>query len=93
MAIKSYQEKQIRKQILNKLKPRICPGSHDKCYIEDDGKLLTKVKIPNNHNKVMHKNKSKFIARALKLDDDQFNDLIDCPLSGPDYYLFLKKIS
>lgn len=67
MSIKSYKEKDIRKAILKKVKPKINPGKHGKGYIYIGEKLEAKVKIPNNHEKIMHKSKSKFIARALKL--------------------------
>jgi hypothetical protein len=86
MSIKSYKEKDIRKAILNKVKPVINPGKHGKGYIYIGEKLEAKVKIPNEHKKIMHRSKSKFIARALKLDDENFNKLIDCPLKGPEYY-------
>ncbi|MBW2011669.1 MAG: hypothetical protein JRI32_08550 [Deltaproteobacteria bacterium] len=92
MSIKEYPEKEIRNKILSKIKPVVRKGrsKHDKGYIYVDGKLETKVKIPNNHGKIMKESKSRYIAAALKLNDDEFNNLIDCPLTGPQYYDCLK---
>ena len=94
MPINQYEEKGIRKSILNKIDPDIKAGSrskHDKGSIFVDGKLRAKVKIPNNHKRIMKKTKSQYIAQDLHLKDDEFNDLIDCPLTGPKYYDILKK--
>lgn len=92
MRIKSYKEKEIRNAILKKVKPIINPGKHGKGYIYIGEKLVAKVKIPNEHKRIMHQSKSKFIARDLKLDDDDFNELIDCPLKGPEYYTKLDQV-
>lgn len=93
MSIKTFSEKEIAKKILAKLKPerKSKRGSHRKRYIYLDGILITKVKIPNEHNKNMYESKSKYIAKDLKLNDDQFNNLIECPLTGPKYYEILRK--
>ena len=52
---------------------------------------MSKVKIPNAHDKTMKESKSQYIATALRLNHDEFNSLIDCPLTGPKYYELLKK--
>ena len=94
MSINQYEEKEIRKSILNKVDPKIKAGSrskHDKGYIILDGTVVGKVKIPNNHDTIMKKKKSQYIAQDLKLEDDEFNDLIDCSLTGPQYYDLLRK--
>ncbi len=92
MKIKSYQEKVIRSKILTKIRPEIInknsPHWWGGIYVGDV--LVTKVKIPNEHKRLMHSNKSKFIAHDLRLDAQDFNRLIDCPLKGPEYY---KKLS
>ena len=93
MTIKDYEEKLIRNKIISKINPNIGKNKrskHDKGYILLDGKVVAKVKIPNSHCRTMKESKSRYIATALKLSDNEFNDLIDCPLSGPDYY---KKLS
>ena len=92
MSIKEYSEKEIRNKILHKIKPKIHKGrsKHDKGYVYIDGKLEAKVKIPNSHNRIMKESKSQYIANALKLEDEEFNSLIDCPLTGPRYYDLLK---
>lgn len=96
MSINQYEEKEIRNSILNKINPEIKSGSrskHDKGRISVDGKLRAKVKIPNNHNRIMKKTKFQYIAQDLQLKESEFNDLIDCPLTGPQYYDLLRKRS
>lgn len=95
MPIKDYKEKDIRRQILNKIKPQkghSRRSKHEKGYIYLDGKLVAKVKIPNDHQRIMKNSKSQYIASDLKLNADQFKDLIDCPMTGPRYYEILKEM-
>lgn len=96
MSIKDFEEKKIRNSIIRKINPEIKSGKrgkHDKGRILLDGELTAKVKIPNNHNRIMKETKSRYIARDLSLTDSEFNDLIDCPLTGPKYYDLLRKRS
>jgi hypothetical protein len=93
MPINPYPEKDIRKKIISKIHPTIKKGrgKHEKGKIFVDGKFAAKVKVPNEHDRVMKKSKSQYIARDLHLSDSEFNDLIDCPLTGPQYYALLRK--
>lgn len=93
MPINDYEEKEIRDKIINKIKPKIRSGRsrHQKGLIELDHKIVAKVKIPNDHHRIMKSRKSQFIATALRLNDDEFNSLIDCPLTGPKYFNLLRK--
>ena len=93
MPINNYSEKEIRTKIKSKIKPKIpkSKSPHQKGYIYLEGKCVAKVKIPNDHNKIMKQRKSQYIANDLKLDDDEFNSLIDCPMKGPKYYEILKE--
>ncbi len=85
--IKDFTEKNIRNAILNKVKPKnLNKGKHWKGYIFLNDKLISKVKLPNEHIRIMHENKSSYIAKSLRLTHDQFNELIECTLSGTDYY-------
>ena len=94
MPIKDFSEKKIRSRIIGKLNPDIKKrrSAHDKGLIKIGGKTVLRVKIPNSHTRIMKHSRSRLIATALKLDDNQFIDLIDCPLKGPDYYSILEKI-
>jgi hypothetical protein len=93
MALDTFTEKQIRDAILNIISPeKISKGKHWKGYIYLDKKLITKIKIPNAHNRLFRANKARFLARDLKISDDQYNDLASCPLTGPAYYEILKKL-
>ena len=94
MPINPYEEKKIRNSIISKINPKFAinkRSKHDKGYIVLDGKVVGKVKIPNNHNRLMKKKKSKYIARDLHLRDDEFNDLISCLLTGTQYYSLLRE--
>ncbi len=93
MPINNFEEKTIRDKILSKIEPTIKKGrsKHQKGYIYIDGKVEAKVKIPNNHNRIMKESKSQYIATSLHLSHDEFNDLIDCPISGPQYFDLLRK--
>lgn len=93
MAINDFTEKEIRRQIIKKLKPELGGkrSKHKKGYIYLDDILVAKVKIPNDHPRTMREKKSQYIAKSLKLDDTDFNDLINCPLTGEDYYRKLRK--
>lgn len=93
--IKSFSEKEIRKNILNKVKPVVPKNrsKHQKGYIYLEGIVVSKVTIPNEHSRIMHQSKSKYIAEDLKISSDEFNQLIECTLSGIEYYEKLKKNS
>lgn len=91
MSIVSFTEKEIRNAILKKVKPcneknETKHGKHDKVLIFCEYVLVTTVKLPNEHLRIMHKNKSKFIADALMLSGEDFNELIGCTLTGSKYY-------
>lgn len=93
MPIKDFTEKEIRSKIINKIDPVIKKrrSPHDKGHIEINGRIVARVKIPNNHDRIMKHSKSQYIASSLKIKEQDFNDLIDCPLSGPQYYSKLKE--
>ena len=93
MPINDYPEKEIRNKIINKINPKIKTGrgKHAKGNICIGDKVVAKVKIPNDHNRIMKQSKSKYIAHSLCLDEDEFNSLIDCPMKGPTYYEILKE--
>ena len=85
--IKDFLESEIRSKILSKIQPKLNKNTpHWKGYIYLDNIFIAKVKIPNNHKRVMHKNKSQYISRDLKLTDDEFNKLIECPFKSKDFY-------
>lgn len=94
MPIKDFSEKDIRQKIKSKISPKVKKGrsKHEKGYISLNGQIVAKVKIPNAHNRIMKHSKSQYIAQALRLTESQFNDLIDCPLSGKKYYKIIEEI-
>ena len=93
MKIKDYTERKIRHTILSKVKPgKINKNApHWKGYISINDKTVAKVKIPNDHTRIMHHSKSLYIARDLILTYEDFNRLIDCPTTRAEYYPKLAK--
>jgi hypothetical protein len=91
--IRDFSEKEIRNAILNKVNPRITSkGKHWKGSIFLDNVFIAKVKIPNEHPRIMKEKKSKFIANSLRLNHIQFNDLVECTLKGTEYYILQNKL-
>jgi hypothetical protein len=92
MPIRDYTERKIRKSILAKTDGSPVKGrsKHQKVKIFLDDKLLSVVKVPNDHDKVMKHGKTSKIAQALRLTDAEFEGLIDCSLTGPAYYSLLR---
>jgi hypothetical protein len=90
--IKLFTEKDIRKAILKKADPCVKNknAKHWMGYIEINGKCLAKVMIPNEHTRDMYKSKSKYIARDLKLNGEEFNEFIECSLKHDEYIAILK---
>jgi hypothetical protein len=90
--IKQFPEKKIRERILAKIKPDTRKGrrsKHDRGFISMD-KIELIIKIPNAHTKEMGLKKSKLLASSLGLSPMEFNRLIECPLTGKDYYELLR---
>ncbi len=92
MKIKKFKESEIRKAIIKKAKPTINNkrSKHDKGLIFLGSKIVGRVKIPNNHTRVMQPSKSKYIADSLRLDENSFNKFIDCSLKGKEYFSILE---
>ena len=91
--INDFTEKEIRNSILNKVKPQIThKGKHWKGSIYLKGILISKVKIPNDHPYIMKEKKSQYIAKNLRLTDEQFNGLIECSIKGTEYYRIQKQL-
>ncbi|MGA2545209.1 MAG: hypothetical protein ABSF43_01570 [Rectinemataceae bacterium] len=91
--ISDFTEKKIRTAILNKapLKNIAKGGKHWKGPIFIDGTMVGKVKIPNEHIRIMHENKSQYIARDLQLNAEEFNRFVECTLTGTQYLSLLRE--
>lgn len=93
MGFKVFTEKEINKQLLNKLKPEGKKGrsKHQRGWVVLGGKEVLKYKIPNKHTKSFPRHKARKLARSLGLSAEEYNNLIDCPLSGDGYLKLLQK--
>jgi len=89
--IRDFSEKEIRQAVLQKANPKNInkSGKHWKGYIFIGDTLVSKIKIPNNHNRVMKPSKSQYICRDLRLEPNQFNNFVDCNMTGSEYYRYL----
>jgi hypothetical protein len=89
---KVFLEKEIRRQILIKVQPKNInkDGKHWMGDILVNEKFIGKIKIPNEHRKEMYINKTKHIAKSLMISIDEFAKLIECSLSGDEYYKLLE---
>ena len=84
MPFKKFSEKEVRKAILTKINPEIKSkkAKHwsGKIYVDDE--YLSTVKIPNSHKKVFGPSKAKNVANQLVLSQGQYNEFVECTLSG-----------
>ncbi len=87
MKIKDFKENEIRATILNKanLGKINKKTPHWKGYIYCGDILVAKVKIPNDHQRIMHESKSKYIARDLRLSNDEFNAFNECTFTSKNF--------
>lgn len=94
MKIRQFKESEIREAILNKAKPKINSkrSKHAKGLIYLGDKIVARVKIPNDHKRVMQPSKSRYIAESLRLDETEFNEFVDCSLRGNEYMSILKNL-
>ena len=92
MSYNVFSEKKIRNAILNKIHPKVSKqGKHWKGYVYLDDVLITKVKIPNEHTRDFTGKKPGFLAQALRLTPDQYNEFVECDLTGTAYFKLLEK--
>ncbi|OHD57207.1 MAG: hypothetical protein A2Y33_07380 [Spirochaetes bacterium GWF1_51_8] len=94
MKIKDFLESEIRLKIISKANPKEIDknGKHWKGYIYSDDILVLKVKIPNDHKRVMHQSKSQYIAKDLNLTEEEFNRFIECSFSSEDFKEKMKNL-
>jgi len=87
-----FTEKEIRTKIKSKIGPEIKRGTkHDKGLIYLDEIVVAKVKIPNGHSTPLSRDNQRHLIQSLKLEAEEFNSLIKCPLSKKEYYQLLKE--
>jgi hypothetical protein len=89
----SFSERQIGTTIRNKAHPYIVKrrNTHDIGFIYVDDVLVTKVKIPNGHNKEVSVGLTDDIAKSLRLNRDQYNRFMRCPMKGSEYLDHLRQ--
>jgi len=92
--IKRFTDREVNKQIYRKVDPktRKSRSGHKKGLICLNGKIVARVKIPNPHDSYLSGNSLKKIADQLLLNNESFNGLIDCTVSGSDYYAILENV-
>lgn len=90
--IKRFTDREVNKQIYRKVDPETpkSRSGHQKGLIYLKGKIVARVKIPNPHDSYLSGKSLKKIATQLLLNNENFNGLIDCSVSGSDYYSILE---
>ena len=91
--ITRFHESEINKKIKSKVtstKHRK-RGPHSTLGIFLNEKLVGKVKIPNAHPRLFSEKKSERVAQALRLTFEEYDNLIECNLTGGDYFKILEK--
>lgn len=82
-----HTEKDIRRAILKKIKPEIRKGTkHDHGFIRINGVVVARIKIPNEHSRNVGPKLWSLIAASLHLKPKDFDQLVQCPLTGDMYY-------
>lgn len=94
MSIKGHTESEVRKAIVNKVKPKIIKGRHhDKGEIIVKGIEVSTIKIPNDHKrKYMGYKKLQKVAEKLRLTNEQCGELVSCTLKHKGYREILNKL-
>ena len=92
--IKRFSESEINSKIKSKVSKVRIPGRkkrgpHPTFAISLNGKIVRKVKVPNDHDRLFSEAKSEKIAQALKLTYEEYNKLIECSLTRTGYYEIL----
>lgn len=93
MSYQVFKESEIHSALCNKVVNgelrKKGPHFIAKIYIE--GKYITRIKFPNPHKKDFGQGKAKNLAAQLQLNQEQYNNLIKCPLKRDEYFKILRK--
>jgi len=91
--IKAFTEKEVNTSLLKKVPGSIVKNrsAHPKLSFELDGKKIKYIKIPNPHKNCFWPSQSKRIAEDLKLSPMEYNQLINCPMSGSEFEALAKE--
>lgn len=92
--IKQFTEKEVNSSLIKKVPGSILKSrsAHPKLSFELDGKKIKYIKIPNPHREsCFWPSQSKRIAQDLKLSPSEYNQLINCPMSGSEFEALAKE--
>ena len=89
MAIGVFKESEIRKALLKKVveKKHLKESrKHWTAKIYCNDIYVARITIPNSHKRDFKGGKARNLAKQLKLNDQEYSELIKCTLSKVDYY-------
>lgn len=87
----SYGHRTLRRTIEDKVPGRTTTGRESKRWAIIDGRAEFRVTFPSGHSKDVGKGTLKSIRKQLKLDRQQFEDFMDCRLTGPKYEQLMRE--
>ena len=85
----SFDTSDVKKCCENKLDIEFRDGKHFNGWYYLEGKRTARITVPKGR-KPIHPKTYKSMASQLKLDVDQFDDLVECPIKKPEYEEIIK---
>ena len=91
--VRKHLQSEIQEAVFKKVsKKKVNKRSkHPKVSVELEGKQVFTVKIPNMHNNTLPNREYERIAKDLRLDMEEFDQLISCKISGTKYMELLSQ--
>ena len=85
--LRRFSQKEIRKAILKKARPDGIRkgGPHWTGWVRVDERLVTFVKVPNEHRDPLSPGAANQLAKELRLSHSEYNRFVDCKLKRDGY--------
>jgi len=87
----SFDTSDVKKCCENKLDIEFRDGKHFNGWYYLEDKRIARITVPKG-KKSIHPKTYKSMASQLKLDVDQFDDLLECPIEGREYKEIVKAL-
>lgn len=88
----NFQKQNIAHAIEKKVAPKPRSKTEKNVWYMLDSKKVLRVTYPHG-NGMLPKGTTKSIINQLRLSNDQFKDLVDCPMSASDYEKFIRSLN
>lgn len=87
----SYKPRELRQGIEQKLRLRFRGGSERNAWFQLDGRAVLRVTMPKIHKGEVRDGTLGEIRKQLALTKPQFELLISCPMTGPEYESLIRE--